>query len=172
MKWLLSLVVAIFVMGNDGLAQTIQFTDTQSRSWSDSSGQNTLTGRLVSRDPAKGTLQVEYDDATRLEIALADLSISDRRYVARQTSRMQREAKRLTQANRLQGEDAASEDAVLKTRRPANGESPVPGTQRLYNIDWHRQADSAQLAAAGREGGKDDKPILWFRVLGDLDGYM
>ena len=36
----------------------------------------------------------------------------------------------------------------------------------MYGVQWYDMEDASQLASA------DDKPMMWFRVLGDLDGFM
>ena len=175
MRCLIALAVALFVFASNGEAQTVdqtvKFSDTKSRQWSDSSGQNDMSARLISLDQQNKTVMLQADDATTVEVPLADLSISDRKYIKRQTSRVQRAARRDDHARRSEKKDSASESS-LDTRRPDKGNRQADGAHRLYNIDWHVRPESARLAAAGKEGAKDDQPIMWFRVLGSLDGYM
>jgi len=43
---------------------------------------------------------------------------------------------------------------------------------RIAGLDWYEDLKDARLLARGRPDPADDKPILCFRVLGDLEGFM
>lgn len=43
---------------------------------------------------------------------------------------------------------------------------------RLHGINWQPKAEEALTLAAGRPGPLDDRPVMWFRVLGQLDDGM
>ena len=43
---------------------------------------------------------------------------------------------------------------------------------RIAGLDWYEDLKDAQLIADGRNGPADDKPIMCFRVLGDMEGFM
>ncbi len=53
-------------------------------------------------------------------------------------------------------------------RQPLVGEAKdLPELIRQNNIDWHTTAKGAYQVAEA-----DVKPVMWFRVLGDLEGFM
>jgi len=157
MKWIIAVMIVIFVLPGYGLAQKIDYAETKSREWTDSSGQNGVAAKLVSFDKTTRQVVLQCDDATTIEVPVTDLSISDRRYISRQTSKFERESKHAGHKNRT---------------ATGRSEAQAEGVQRLYGIDWHQQLESARRVAVGNEGVADNKPIIWFRVLGDLSGYM
>ena len=56
--------------------------------------------------------------------------------------------------------------AVLAAPAAFAGKSE--GSQDLYGVRWYATLDHAVAAATPEKG--PSKPIVWFRVLGDLDG--
>ncbi len=48
------------------------------------------------------------------------------------------------------------------------GETGPSEVKQRYGVAWH---DSLQSALSTAETG-DPRPVMWFRVLGDLDGFM
>ncbi len=51
-------------------------------------------------------------------------------------------------------------------------DDPVDEPLRIAGLDWYDDPDDARKLARGGAGPADDKPILCFRVLGDLEGFM
>lgn len=45
-------------------------------------------------------------------------------------------------------------------------------TIKLHGIQWHPEVEGALTAAAGGPSPSDDQPVMWFRVLGQLDDGM
>mgnify|MGYP005842042787 CR=1 FL=1 len=43
---------------------------------------------------------------------------------------------------------------------------------QLHGIKWQPKTEEALTLAAGRPGPTDDRPVMWFRVLGQLDDGM
>lgn len=43
---------------------------------------------------------------------------------------------------------------------------------RLHGIEWQPEIEDALKLAAGRSGPLDNQPVMWFRVLGQLDDGM
>lgn len=43
---------------------------------------------------------------------------------------------------------------------------------RIAGLDWYEDLNDARSLARGGIGSTDDKPILCFRVLGDMEGFM
>ena len=168
MKWIFILVAVGLVGPSSVLGQVdhdlVQFTKTQPRAWADSSGKHQMQGKLVARNMATSTIKLERADQSTVEVELAKLRNSDRNYVARQTSKLQR-------AKAKANETASGQDLLVETnpqKRPADSAE----TRRLSGIDWHTEPIQAAQAATGSETVSDDRPIIWFRVLGELEGYM
>lgn len=160
-------------------AQLYEFKQANSRDWADSSGQSEFRARLVSCDRKAGNVVLKTHDETPVEVSIRDLSINDRRYLDRQCKIVDRAAKRVATANRKVVKEitkpvrVSDSPLTLNTKRAADVHATTEGVQRLYEIDWHQ--DAAVAAMAARDSAEDvtnDKPIVWFRVLGDLSGYM
>ena len=52
------------------------------------------------------------------------------------------------------------------------GEPDTPETVQIAGVDWFEDVRDAKQAAAGKATPDDDKPIMCFRVLGELNGFM
>lgn len=62
-------------------------------------------------------------------------------------------------------------DYLASLDKSSNENSPVR-TTKVAGIPWVNDLDDAKRLAAGSPSREDDKPILCFRVLGDLTGFM
>lgn len=51
-------------------------------------------------------------------------------------------------------------------------EPPAGTTREVSGIHWFTDLADARRAAAGKAAPQDDKPIMCFRVLGNLSGFM
>jgi hypothetical protein len=49
---------------------------------------------------------------------------------------------------------------------------PTAGPVKLYGIAWQPKVEAALKKAAGGSSPLDDQPVMWFRVLGQLDDGM
>ena len=58
-----------------------------------------------------------------------------------------------------------------KSPKPARKEA-TDGSIKLYGIGWQSKIEDALTLAAGETTPSDDRPVMWFRVLGELDGGM
>ncbi len=54
---------------------------------------------------------------------------------------------------------------------PAAANKRLP-SKNIAGIDWIQTREDASRAAFGGKSVKDDKPIMCFRALGDLSGFM
>lgn len=172
MKWMI-LLMAVWLIGPQPvLAQlddeVIKFTKTQPRAWSDLSEKHQMQGTLVARNMVTKRIKLERADQSTIEVELDKLRDSDRNYVARQTAKL----KRLEQRPKTKVDDTASDKNPFtetdSQKRLADSTKP----QRSSGIDWHTDPIQAARVARGSEPTSDDRPIIWFRVLGDLEGYM
>ena len=128
---------------------TYSRADEPLRKWTDKTGEHKVEAKLVSISSDGKTVSIELRDHQTIDVAIERLSSDDRRYLLRQ--------KRL-QSKRLASDQKRQE---LQQRR----------TVKLYGVDWHQTLESALAAGQPSKVGAD-KPIMCFRVLGDLAGFM
>ncbi len=68
---------------------------------------------------------------------------------------------------------SAADQNYVKSRAPLSADANrIPRVQNVSGIDWIQTREGASRAALGRESVNDDKPIMCFRALGDLNGFM
>ena len=60
----------------------------------------------------------------------------------------------------------------MEKRTPQNRSLNSAQPKKLFGIEWTPRIENALLAAKGNESPEDDRPVMWFRVLGQLDGDM
>ena len=153
-RWSSWASVLIFLVGGSVLAQTAEL---KTRSWTDSLSQRSVRARLVSVD--EGMVKLKTHDGEIHTIQLARLGKSDQRYIEHRLKdpeikqQLQSNADRMDQQNPL---------AMLNPIQRVN-----QGELAYRDIPWRPMDD---LVNDGVE--KNDKPIYWLRVLGDLDGLM
>jgi hypothetical protein len=111
-----------------------------------------------------GTVRLKKPDGDEIVLKLEQLSTRDQGYVRRENRRRlsvrRGGAASPANDNVAFGQLAADQEPQSAPRRLAGANSEC-----LYGINWYDSPVSAIAA-------KQDKPILWFRVLGDLDGFM
>jgi len=61
------------------------------------------------------------------------------------------------------GEDTAETVRPPRTREPDR-------KRRIEGVWWHASLDGARRAAAAAPGRRKARPVLWLRMLGELDG--
>lgn len=68
---------------------------------------------------------------------------------------------------------SAADRTYLNSRLISKKSSASPErVVSIRGINWFRDLSDASRAAAGGETPDDDRPIMCFRVLGDLSGFM
>ncbi len=154
------LVPLVFVPAS-GWSQST--TDTP-RTWTDDTGQHAVQATLVSYDTQTKQVVLQRDDGREIRLVATDLCMADRRYLALRAERLRIRQNRQPSST----QETAIDQALTDHKQPAQRFNIAS----LYGIDWHRHPQSAQWAATGQPGARDDKPIVWFRVLGDLSGFM
>jgi hypothetical protein len=117
------------------------------RKWTDKTGEYEVEAKLVSISSDGNTVSIELPDRQTVDVPIERLSGDDRRYLLRH--------------KRLQSQRLAADRRGLQQRR----------TVQLYGINWHQTLESALAAGQPSKNGTD-KPIMCFRVLGDLAGFM
>ncbi len=135
------------------------------RTWTDSTGTYQVQASYV--DFEDGRVLLEKPDGTEITVPFARLSSSDQNHV-------RHELRRSALAQRRQASTAARSADVVDVDKPvgekggAEPDRPLPAEPEiLYGIHWH--GSPADALAVGAE---QDKPVMWFRVLGDLKGFM
>ncbi len=143
-KYMRSIVLSL------GLAVLTTYirADEPLRKWTDKSGEYEVEAKLVSISSDGNTVSIELRDHQTVDVAIERLSSDDRRYLLRK---------------RLQSRRVAAD-----RRRQ---QLPQSRTVNLYGINWHQTLESALAAVQPSKVGRD-RPIMCFRVLGDLAGFM
>lgn len=117
------------------------------RTWTDATGEYQVKASFI--DYKDDTVSLRRADGTQVEVAFDRLSASDQK-------RVQYEARRKAAAQPRTPKVAAAANVTASPER------------RLYGISWQASPERACEVAATA----GDKPVVWFRVLGDLTGYM
>jgi hypothetical protein len=125
--------------------------DVPTRTWTDATGKYKIEASFV--DVESGSAQLRKGDGTNIVVPFKLLSSSDQNYVRSRLRQRHAENRRkpLPVTDLRQGDvDAATADATT-----------------LYGINWYPAESVSKVAS-----GKNAKPVMWFRVLGSLDGFM
>lgn len=126
-------------------------SDVQMRTWKDASGKYKIDARFV--DVESSNVRLQKSDEINILVPFELLSSTDQNYIR---SRLrQRQAERRRKPLPI---------ADLRERRI---DSPHPDAKTLSGINWYPAESVSNVA-----GGKQEKPVMWFRVLGSLDGFM
>lgn len=67
---------------------------------------------------------------------------------------------------------SVSDQNYVNTRVNSLKANEEPVLQNIAGIDWLQTKDGASRVALGRKLAADDRPIMCFRALGDLQGFM
>ena len=139
--------------------ETADETAEDYRIWADDSGEHQIEAALV--DYVRGKVRLSKRDGVEVTIAYRRLSEIDRQYVREVISqRKEADAPTVSPFKPSTLPPATVGDMAV--------ERSVPSEQKpkeLYGIQWVNSLDKAVEA-------KGSKPIVWFRVLGDLEGFM
>ena len=159
--------------------ETPEHLQTKERVWTDSSGEFKLNATFV--EYSDGKIVLEKADKKLVQISHKKLSSRDRQYVADHLRRVREfeRHQRLARAKRDSKPDAkegVSGKTDVEVKQPDKSDEIVididtpelPNAKSMYGIDWYKSGEVASQVAKT----KGDKPIMWFRVLGDLEGYM
>lgn len=127
-------------------------------------GGEAIEARPINWDFERGTLTLEKADGTTLDVAANELHSADGRLV-----------ERILHKQILAGQKSPptgnANDRTSSSRR-SSGNNRNNGVDVLHGVKWYSDGTLARQAAYGRQGIDDDKPVVWFRVLGDLTGLM
>ena len=124
-----------------------------SRIWTDDSGKHNVNARLVGYEEGQVTLR--KSDNSEIKVSIDTLSSADREYLDR-----------LSRAVNLASKEAQNSSDEQSRQIPVPADRKDLESQEKYGINWYNIDDSFVVAKA------ENKPIMWFRVLGDLNGFM
>lgn len=117
-----------------------------------------LEARVVQYDFVAQKITVVSRDGQELEVSITELGTSDKRLIVKALERQL-----------FQKPSRTPE----KNPAPNNlGANQLPGNADGEPLVWHAKFKLAAEQARGGESIDDDRPIVWFRVLGDLRGLM
>ncbi len=146
-----------------------------SREWRSQDGEYSIQAVFVKYDNETKLVDLRREDNEIIQVPVLGLCQRDRRYILRMIKPKRPKSKDLKQKTASKppktNDDQPRRSTELvdssrkKTRRP--NAKPIAG------ILWHPSINDALLSAGGdTTKPDDDRPIMWFRVLGDLDGFM
>lgn len=128
------------------------------RKWTSRDGDETVEARFEFYDPKTKVVSIVLEDGHAHEVALNKLSRADRKYV----QALVRDGTSQPTSSRKSGLDLEA--------RENHGKNA--GTTRLFGIQWTPDMEVALQSAAGDDSNRNDRPVMWMRVLGELDGLM
>jgi len=141
----------VFLAGAGLVRQSCKADDAIVRIWKDSSGKYRVEAGFVNYE--NGSVQLQKSDGVNLLVPFKRLSSPDQTYVRiRLRQRQIGDRKKALPNSGLRTETTTPAQVNAKT---------------LYGINWC-PTDKVHVIAAG----KVPKPVIWFRVLGALDGFM
>ena len=144
-----------------------QETKTALREWYSQDEQHSIKAAFVRYDQETRNVSLRRDDGLEITVSVDDLSARDKNYVAGFLTRPKT-------PNRALDTVHASEpkaESEKSDRQNLVGDAKRRHLDR-YGIRWYPKLSDATALAAGDEGIADDRPIMMFRVLGDLNGFM
>ncbi len=145
--------------------------DQEIRTWWSHDGSESIVASLDGFDKKSKivTLKDENDEEVTVKITL--LSRSDRSYVAKAVRRNSKLSKKNSVFKKSDVESTTERnvDEDRKSNNRSKRKSNPSSIFKRYGINWTKGIDNA-LAQAGEEGNR--KPVMCFRVLGDLNGLM
>lgn len=135
----------------------------QLRSWTSRDKSQTIEATFKSYDPRTKQLILKLLNGEELQVKLKQLSRTDQRYVTNASKRNTKE---------LLSPDTTEFVGTPKKKRKRMNRDRSLKTTKAFGIEWNPGMESALTKAQGGESASDDRPVMWLRVLGDLDGFM
>ena len=138
--------------------------DHKVRTWTDITGKFHIEASFEGYNI--GLVDLRKIDDTLISVPLKELSSSDQRYV-----RYELRQRRVVKSSDKSEAETVAESANVKSDSDEKEDAEaITKTKKIAGIDWHCTVDSVQ-AAANSDDGKQ-RPVMWFRVLGDMEGFM
>lgn len=138
------------------------------RTWKSKDGKDAIEASYVSYDRRSRIVSLLDRNGNQIHVNIAQLGRADRKYISTVAKPGNSFGKSSIFAPSIAAEtDRANVEAELPKSESASRETGR--RQRLYGINWIPGVENA-LAIARSE--KEKRPVMWFRVLGELDGFM
>lgn len=139
------------------------------RVWKDRSGRHSLEAELVGYE--NSIVELKKEDGTTISIPLKELSNSDKWYVRKEIKSRRSPATGTVQPvkKREAPEKTEPTPRTRLTQKELKDLGRQIKTKRLFGLEWHENPESF---AAASKLSRSEKPVMWFRVLGDLEGFM
>lgn len=155
------------------------------RVWTDITGKHKTRARFIDFD--QGSVRLKKIDGAEIEIRLKSLCAADRSHVSNQLRKRQVTANKIASAATAKRNvafssadstvvkkgdvDRVDEALVVADKKRSRAERNLSAKSvNIRGINWYNSPESLALAAGS--GTDNQKPIMWFRVLGDLEGLM
>jgi len=133
--------------------------DATTRTWTDITGKFQIDASFEGYKIGLVSLRKTDDDL--ISVPMNRLSSSDQRYVRYELRRKQVATTK---------DDSEAESEVKPEPSRNDDAEPIANTKRMAGIDWRCTVKSVQTAANNDDGTQ--RPVMWFRVLGDMEGFM
>jgi hypothetical protein len=136
------------------------------RVWTSADGREKIRAVLIDYQPRERLATLRLTNGKTIDLSTRKLSAKDRHHLRSFLTNKNDEAANLTPT-------ATTASEAIKKSESRSQRSPRAGRmQKLYGIDWVTDIPAALAQAEGSESANDDRPVMWFRVLGDLSGFM
>ncbi len=144
------------------LVSTESIAQEQMRQWTSRDKSETVDATFQSYDPKTKLVVLQLQNGETLQLSLKQLSRGDQRYVTK--------VKRDRPEKFTPVEEERAEPTAKKRNRSNRSKSSK--VVKAFGINWTPGMEAALKNATGKESPEDDRPVMWLRVLGDLNGFM
>ena len=135
------------------------------RTWKSQNQKHAVQAKFDDYDANSKQVTLINRDGKTITVKLDQLSSSDQKHVVRRHKRLVAEKNAADNPFKVVGNETTK-----KTPHSARKETPIIAR---WGIEWTPGLENAQTVALGnRRNTKDDRPIMWFRVLGNLEEHM
>ena len=141
------------------------------RTWKSQNQKHTVQAKFDDYDADSKQLTLIDRDGKTITIKLDQLSSSDQQHVVRRHKRLVAEKNAADNPFKVAGNETTNKPS-RSGRSAGSARKETPSVAR-WGIEWTPGLEDAQTAALGNSRySKDNKPIMWFRVLGNLEKHM
>jgi len=163
--FLLAIIPGTWLIGPPAFSQ-----DKALRQWWSHDGNESIQASLESFDKKTRLVSLKDRQGEIIEVKISLLSRADRRFVARSRKTEPSVVKvsdDIDDAN--EKVEPKRETVKRKEKKPANVVSQPANVVSRYGINWTEGVEKALASANSKE---QRRPVMLFRVLGDLDSFM
>jgi hypothetical protein len=138
-------------------AQTSTFESQPLRTWTNGDASYSLDAKLIAYDSDTKTVTLEVRNGDAISVPINQLSRRDQRIVKT--------------AGRIRQKSAGDKPRIpVEKQGSVREHNPaINKSKNLFGIQW---TDSKRVFGGDPKLDASDRPIMWLRVLGDLDGFM